>query len=773
MSNGSYYMLTRVKTHAGLLGHNEKIVLQKVDSMLYENIPGKILNKTAIAKNGYKGFSITNRTRRGDIQRYEILVTPHEVLVFKMSGNDGYVKGKEAEDFFSSIKVKPVQQNEWADFEPAHGGFKVKMPGKPTEAFIKTAADGNEKWEYETIDLKSGTAYHIWKKNLYNFNFLEEDTFDLSLIEESIKGSEIISKTINRKTGTEKKLAYLDALYKLKDNGYLHAKVFLKGPHYYLLMVRTKDKKHEATRFFNSFKITDYKYHKAEKFVDSSLQLTVYTPVKPLIDTLVSGLMNNVSAYEQQTSVSTGYSGWPKNKTGIFKSDSTGESILVTVQTFPKYYYSKDSSKFWKEKLEEKSFARDFIISKKQHFKLSDSVEGYDMVFTDTNSSKAIRSKYILSGNNLYKLSTLTDTSAKQSTFVETFFATALPIQKSNSFSVFSSKVDVFFKDYYNKDSALAKQASQAIPSIYFGKPGLAKIVEAIDKLKFGDKDYFETKSKFITELGYINDSSVVEENVNLLKNLYEKNADISYFQNAVLASLARLKTKSAYKLLKELLITDPPVFDNNYEYDRLFSQFADTLPLSKTLFPDLLQLSSIDDYKPYVNTLLKSLVDSGLMVANDYENYFSKIYFDAKIELKKQQNKDERQIGIESNEGETSSIDFANIYTTRTQNTSAVSLYEYAVLLMPFYDKQNNVPKFFEKMLASKDVAVQMIAIKELLAHNKKVPANLISSIAAQDQYRATLLQMLVMQNRQHLFPEKFKKQVLIAKSLLLMKKV
>jgi hypothetical protein len=66
---------------------------------LYENIPGKIISKKSIEKNSYKGFDIVNRTRRGDLQRYNIFITPFEILIFKMSGNDDYVNGPEAETF--------------------------------------------------------------------------------------------------------------------------------------------------------------------------------------------------------------------------------------------------------------------------------------------------------------------------------------------------------------------------------------------------------------------------------------------------------------------------------------------------------------------------------------------------------------------------------------------------------------------------------------------------------------------------------------------------
>ena len=68
--------------------------------------PVKLYQKKPISKNGYTGFDISNRTRRGDLQRYNIFITPFEVLFFKMSGKENYVDGTEAEQFFSSITIK-------------------------------------------------------------------------------------------------------------------------------------------------------------------------------------------------------------------------------------------------------------------------------------------------------------------------------------------------------------------------------------------------------------------------------------------------------------------------------------------------------------------------------------------------------------------------------------------------------------------------------------------------------------------------------------------
>src|ERR1700722_18308493 len=82
MENGSYYLLTRVKTHSILSGQTAETVMKKIDSSLYDDIPGKIIQKQEITRNGYPGFDIVNKTRTGDIQHYLILVTPGEIVVF-------------------------------------------------------------------------------------------------------------------------------------------------------------------------------------------------------------------------------------------------------------------------------------------------------------------------------------------------------------------------------------------------------------------------------------------------------------------------------------------------------------------------------------------------------------------------------------------------------------------------------------------------------------------------------------------------------------------
>jgi uncharacterized protein YbaP (TraB family) len=154
MSNGAYYMVTRINTNSIVWGHNEDVVLRKIDSVIYENVPGKILSKQSITKNGYKGFEVVNRTRRGDYQRYNIFVTPFEVILFKMSGNDDYVKsGTEANQFFNSIQFNDYK-NEWKKWSPSFGGFEVQLPQEPV--VLK-----KNNWQFMALDKTTNTGFEL------------------------------------------------------------------------------------------------------------------------------------------------------------------------------------------------------------------------------------------------------------------------------------------------------------------------------------------------------------------------------------------------------------------------------------------------------------------------------------------------------------------------------------------------------------------------------------------------------------------------------------
>jgi uncharacterized protein YbaP (TraB family) len=764
MENGAYYMLTRVPTHAAMLGEDEKVVLMKVDSLLYENIPGKIISKKQLERNGYKGFDIISKTRRGDIQRYNIFITPFEVLVFKMSGNDDYVTaGKEANDFFSSITLKENPAKTVA-YEPSFGGFKINLPQEPFSILRKTTEDRLNTWQFEAVDKSNATGYMVWKKSIYSFGFLEEDTFDLALIEESFKSSEIISKQLSRRFTKVNGYPALDMEFSLKAGGTINARAIIRGPHYYLVAATNK-KGNGSSDPVNSFTLTDFRYGKPNQFVDTFYQFKVNTSFQPVLDTTLRNIYES-SATEEFLDKTELYRYGSKDRNATFFSDTTGEMVLVTMQKFPKYYYSRDTARFFKNEYNTEKLEKDMILLSKETLRPGNSSFGYRYVFTDTNSSRKLTYVGILQNNRLFKIASVTDTINKGPELITQFVNSFIPEGRDTT-SLFKSKLEQFFADLNSKDSLTRKRSMDAASQLYFGPQSIPQLKRVIDSLKWGDKDYFELKSKFINELGYIDDSCCVREVISYLDVLYEKTSDTAIFQNSIIMSLARLKTKESFTTLKERLVQDPPIFENSYDLNRLFGYMEDTLSLSKIFFPDILQLMTIDDYKSQVTSLLRTMVDSGYLGAADYEKYFSNIYFDAKIELKRQQSADVRKAEKETNKDPQSDEE-----ATRTYNSDKSDVDNYAVLLMPFYQKNVAIRKFFEKLLQSKDLAVRKNAAVLMIRNNVPVHDSIFLSVAEKDQYRASLWRDLEQAKKTEYFPLQYKKQEALARSLILEEK-
>ena len=762
MSNGTYYLLTRVKTHATFIGNTEEQVLKKVDSLLYENIPGKIIKKTLIKKSGYSGFDITNKTRRGDIQRYQIFVTPFEVLVFKMSGKENYVESDEAQKFFSSIQLKePVTG--WINFEPKQGGFKVKLPQQPNEYLNTSTEDNVDRWEYEAVDKKTGNAFLILKKSVNNFRFLEEDTFDLGLVEESFKLSYFIKTQQQHSLSSFNGYPALGVQATLKDGRIIKVRYIIKGSHYYLLAATGKNLNADVKDFFSSFQFTPFKYQSSQNFVDTFFHYSVTTPVVPELEEDMRALTEKVgNDVSNKYGFSTVDAYWPKTRNALFKSDSTGEIIAVAMQQYPQYYYVKDSSTFWKDEINDYLARTDFVLAKKDSFVSADGSRGYNLILRDTNSSRQINRLLILKNDRLYRVASISDTLNVQSDFVKNFYATFHPIANLPIRNIFASTIDNFLKDFFSADSAIHAKAQGSISNIYYSKNDIPKLVNTISRLKNTDKDYFDSKSRFIAELGYITDSTAIPAIVAALKEIYYKTSDTSTFQNVVLRALAKKKSTQSYTLLKELLLQDPPVFATNYEYSTFFNDINDSLSLAKQLFPEILQLSTIQDYKDDINSLLVNLVDSNVITGKEYESYFTKIYFDARLELKKQQGKDEK-----IPDGENKNNVDTRMFTGYNSPNSKTGLDDYAVLLMPFYDRPQ-VQNFFQKLLYSKDQALQLSTAILLLRNKKFVQDSLLLKLAAKDEFRNKLYKALDNAKLLNKFPKQYKNQTDIARSFL-----
>ena len=785
MANGSYYVVTRLQTNATIWGDNEDVVYKKVDSLLYENIPGKMLTKKAITKNGYKGYEITNRTRRGDFQRYNIFITPFEIILFKMSGNGDYVKdGKEADEFFNSIELKPYKK-EWKNYSPAVGGFEVEMPHQPFES--KT-----HNWQYTAYDKENGTVYSVIRTDIHNYQFVEEDSFDLALMEESFASSEFIDKQVSRKQTLFKGYAALDAKYRHKDGSTSLVKFLIKGPHYYTLVTSAKKEHPAMQQFLNSFKIKPFQYPKAEKQTDTSLYFTVSSPVplqkKSKIDMSPREYFDRRDDEDQQDN------GIVRSK--VVANDTTGEKVYVSFNKEARYYYDSDSTQF-ADTAAMKKWRKDWLIYDHKIKELPNKIKIWEYTAGNKNSSRIIKVKLFNKDGITTTVMTQSDTLSQPSTFIAEFFNTIMPADTVKGADPHIKKSGLFFDDFFGKDTVLRKKAIHNVSSVEMDSADFVPLKKAIGSLTWKEKKYLDTKRDFIAKLGEVTS----KESASYLKDLYYAAGDTLELQYAALNALLRQQTAYAYGIFKDILLNEPPVLDVesatnkvdiaptvtykvDYDYSintgrrsRAYSDGSfmdnlyDSLQLTATIFKDIMPLMNVEDYEWPLMYLMAQLVDSNLLKAKDYEMYLPKFLIEAKQAWKKQQISEKNRMinkaKIEEDEEKESFDDYYRPKKTKDEGNDLLSFY--ARLLIPFWDQNPAVPQLLNQFLKSNDKELKYHTTLLLLKNKKTVPDTLLKYYAKMDEYRYNLYEDLAKNKLHHLYPLSNFNLVDLAKSKLL----
>jgi len=789
MANGSYYMVTRIMTNAWMWNHSTDIVSKKIDSLLYENVPGKIISKTSISKNGYKGFDITNRTRRGDMQRYNIFVTPFEIIFFKMSGNGDYVKnGDEATKFFGSIQLKEYKNGtepaSWKKYSPPYGGFAVDLPHEP---FINN--NGNQ--VYDAEDKANGTQYRIMRTDIHNYRFAEEDTFDLSLLNESFMASEFIDSQISRRQTNHKGYPALDAKFRDKHGSVFSTRFIIQGPHYYTLVAHGKQETAAMSNFLNSFEIKPFVYGEAKLQKDTSLYFSVTTPVFPeekkiKLDIPRYSYFGNDDGEEEETEDDLLEGGAYRNKT--ISNDTTGEKIYVSFFRSPRYYYTKDSSELDKDN--ESAFAdSSWIYRLKRKSELPNKMKVWESVVTDTGSSRTLWTKIYYKDGIGFSLATQSDTLTAPSPFVKKFFETFTPADTLKGINPFQKKSALFFDDFMSKDSVLHKRAVTSIGTIDLDSTDLPKLKRAIGSLNWDEKKYLDTKGSFISKLSDIRTTASAD----YLRELYYALDDTVQVQYTVLESLLQHKTAYAYNVFRNIINTEPPVLESgysggndwdvypplsamrnrvksfNYSNGSFLDELSDTLQLTKAILPDLLPLLNLDDYKSTIMRLLGAMVDSNLIKPIDYQMYFSKFLLEAKQELKKQAIAEKKKAieKAEESKEDKKTLSYYDLDDEKDSGNDDLGLY--ATLLLPYWETNAAVQPLIQQMLKSADKRLKYNTMLLLIQHGKPYPDSMPGFFGGMEDYRYELYSDLKRLKKIDKFPAKYNNHLDLGKSSLL----
>lgn len=781
MANGSYYMVTRIMTNAWMWAHTPEQVYREVDSLLYENVPGKIISKMPITKNGYKGFDIINRTRRGDLQRYNIFITPFEVIFFKMSGNGDYVKeGDEANRFFGSIVLKEYRNPEtggWKKYSPAYGGFAIDLPHDPY-----VGNDGS--WIFDAEDKTTGSHYRVIRTDIHNYHFAEEDSFDLALMNESFMASEFIDTQLVRHQTRFKGYPALDGKYRDKSGAVYLSRFIIQGPHYYTLLAYGKQEVAQMQQFLNSFEIKPIQYGSNSNYTDTALYFSVSTPVKP-----ESGKIKlNIPTYniptgdddEQNSENELLEMGTYRNK--VISNDTTGEKVYITFYKSPRYFHMDDSTRQAYEKTFNYMGDTTWMIRMKKTTLVPGKMRVREAIISDSGSSRAIWLKSFYRDGIGFSLTTEIDTLSQPSAFIKTFFETFEPADTLKGMNPNEKKAALFFSDLMSTDSVVRRRAIRNVTQVDLDSADLPALKKAISLQSWNDKHYLDNKKALINKFSSIRTRDAAD----YLKDLYYALVDTIQLQYPVLENLLQQKTAYSYRVFRDIVNSDPPVLETGtrdyvgidyslYNPYRGFSysngdftdDINDSMQLARTILPDLLPLLNLEDYKKSMMSLIGQLLDSNLVKPSDYQSYFSKLMIEARQELKRQAISEKRK-AIEK--AEESKQDKKSAFSNDTDNDNGNDdLSLYARLLLPFWNNEPAVQPVMQQMLKSGDKKLRYNTLIMLMRDNKPFPDSMLSYFAGMDDYRYDLYTDLEKMGKLEKFPAAFNNHVDLGRSQLL----
>ncbi|MCW5516365.1 TraB/GumN family protein [Muriicola sp. Z0-33] len=724
LANGSYFMVNRVPTYS-FLKQSSDYSISDIDELLFENIPGTIIEKTKIIKNGFEGIDIRNKLKNGDYQRYQIYITPLEILIFKMGGEGDYVL-VESDTIFNSLKFKEVSEKS-VRLTSGYKDFEIKMPA--LYSFSNQFRKG--KRHIESYDPKEDNYYFLRKVTLNDFNFIEEDSFELKQIQRRFYQDLKLDPKYDQYTGSDlTSSATFDSINGKK----LFLKTTLKRGDYYLLGTLTKSGK-AAKDYFDSFNILDSSYPERFKTVkDTALFFSTVSPVTP------PKFVENSNSYYQTGKKPKSYA--PYSKKTIYQNKNN-EAITVELTKGHDFLTFSNIDSVWALRKKQYSDKKFKVIEASK----SKSDEGHyeiQLTLSDTASTRHIRVKNILKGNFLYELKAKVDTVSGPSKFVSEFFENFKPEGTPQGEHILKDKSAEFFKALRANDSIVLT----GYRFIQFDTSHIDSLKYYIENFDFpSDKKHIQ--AHLIQKMGKIDDPKVVS----FFKDYYGKSYNNSGAQTKILQAIAKSRDENSVKLLLQLISQDLPLVSNTFEIQNIFRPISDSLNLVKKLYPEILDYSSITEYKSPILSILAELRSEGMIKPSSYKKYRKQLLNDAKIQLK-------RHLGRSLNKN--GQPRYSRV--ARQQNSL---LEDYVILLYPFI-KEKGMSQFFERLQLVKDPRIISTYATLLADSGSPMPDKMLASLAADINSRAMLFNGLERIDKLHLFPKAHLSQSALAAAAL-----
>ena len=524
MANSSFYYISRLYNNAAYFNYDNKKLSLAIDSLLFSNIKGDIVEKSFSQLDGYACVNVTTKVKNKDVERYKFVITPYEIIKFYVGGKNEFAKASFVDEFFNSIKIAaPTQLSEQYGVT-----FKNKLPTHIWD--INGGQNLLSKQRFSQYDstlqqLNSCIKIRMEEGKLYNDSLLSH------VIRESFLSSEMFPKTH----------LYDAKIFPLANNNIVNialasgqsilVKYKINFPYIYLLSsLRAKE---PSADFINSFELKDYTLTTKKEFIDTSRGFKVMLPYALSFDNNWKYQKERKRKTYDDNKKPNDYSnifyspekygnGAVKNKF-IFEDVTNLETVELQTIKFDKDSYYSNATSFWDEIVEpykdvdedkisdyeedqifQKVETSNFLakntksnnVKKTSNFNVFDDDTKLEKIVydtanndlqtiafyvTDSIKNKRTYHQYKLTNDKLYHLSFIQfnkDKTAFQKMILESFS----PIQNNKKIQIFTSNFNTIINDYLNADLKKRPNVLKRLNNLFLGVKDLPTVNEVFGK---------------------------------------------------------------------------------------------------------------------------------------------------------------------------------------------------------------------------------------------------------------------------------------------------
>lgn len=558
--------------------------IKSVKPVLYQNI---------------KGVEIYAKQEGATEFRYRLLIKGNKLfmVIFGAQSKDD-LYGSNAEKFMNSLTFNEASiegSNKWQQFTSEKNAFTMMMPGKTIEAQQKNEA-GESADQYSSVDYSDGCYYMVAVRDTKPGYFIENDSV---YFQEYKKNMNDIGLYDIKEFATVKfkdyNACHFTATQKVSNSEiFIEGYLIRRGNRTYIPMaVMPKEKADfpQVTNFFRSFNIIPFK---ATAWKEQHLENTGISIISPGIfikeyDDTASYLYNpDVITYRTQ-------------------DINSAESYSLEIERISPLYWSNSDSLFFRNRANSSKGFNDSILTWKYQDK---GIKQAEVLIQGPGSGIFKRYNFCLNGDTLYTLINYQN-ERNDSLTAKYFSGIHFPMQYPTS--IFKNKTAALLQALQSKDSSITVPARKVARSVDFTHDDLPLLYNAV-LLKYASfrNSYEKVNDLLAGEIKKLEDSTVIDfaEKHYLVNDNYDEESRM-----LLLELLAEHKTTASYKLLKQLLLNNPPQKGTVFS---LINTVADTLELIKDIFPAGSALYSDTTMGPGIAKLANNLSDSNLVAPAD-----------------------------------------------------------------------------------------------------------------------------------------------------------